>query len=83
MGATGTSHAKPANIRHLSKKDRELPAYITLDGQNMIVAVNGGWQLFQRVGKFDTRRSAAIFAGMVWNDEPIWMDPSDPDSEVA
>jgi hypothetical protein len=74
VGATGTSHVKPANIRPLSKTDKELPAYITIDGQHVIAAVNGGWQLFQRVGKFDTRRSAAKFAELVADNEFIEMD---------
>jgi hypothetical protein len=66
----------PFNVRKLGGKGMtdELPAYITNDGQHVIVAVNGGWQLFQRVGKFDALRSAGMFANLVAEDASIEMD---------
>ena len=64
----------PFNVRRLKQADKELPAYITHDGQHVIVAVNGGWQLFKRVGKFDTLRSAGKFADLVAEDASIRMD---------
>jgi hypothetical protein len=59
MGATGTSHRKPENIRKLDG-DKELPAWITLDEQHLIVASGNGWAVFQRIPVwFKTRRAAA------------------------
>jgi hypothetical protein len=65
---------KPDNIRRLRKTEGELPAYITGNGQHAIIVVDGDWHLFQRVGKFDTRRSAAKFAELVADEAPIEME---------
>jgi hypothetical protein len=60
MGATGTDHRKPENIRRLTQDNGELPAYVTNDDQHLIVVLNSNWVVFQRVpGVFTTRRAAA------------------------
>jgi hypothetical protein len=60
MGATGTDHHKPENIRRL--EGAELPAYITTDGQHVIVKLGQTWKVLQRTaGVFATRRAAAEY----------------------
>jgi hypothetical protein len=65
VGATGTSHVQPDNIRRFTQANGELPAYVTQNGQHVIAVIDDDWWVFQRVGKFDTSRSAAKFADLL------------------